>query len=80
MSRSLNSIAFFVALMMWLQAAASAQKRPNIVLIVADDIGFSDFGAFLLPPKVFALRRSVAGPGRDSACVPGIAQGKTGKI
>jgi len=27
-------------------AASAAQERPNILLIVADDIGYSDFGAF----------------------------------
>lgn len=39
-----RAFAFFAALA--LSAACVADTRPNIVLIVADDIGFSDFGAF----------------------------------
>ncbi len=39
-----RTLAFAAALA--LSAACVADMRPNIVLIVADDIGFSDFGAF----------------------------------
>ena len=58
MSRSLSLVALFVAVIVWVQAAAAAQARPNIVLIVADDIGFSDFGAFggeIETPNIDAL-------------------------
>lgn len=34
-----------LACLAWMQVA-TAGERPNIVLIVADDIGYSDFGAF----------------------------------
>jgi arylsulfatase A-like enzyme len=43
--------------MVWTHVAA-AQERPNIVLIVADDIGYSDFGAFggeIETPNIDAL-------------------------
>ena len=34
-----------LGILSWTQLA-TAQERPNIVLLVADDIGYSDFGAF----------------------------------
>jgi arylsulfatase/uncharacterized sulfatase len=40
--------------------AAAAQERPNIVLIVADDVGFTDFGAYggeARTPHIDALAR-----------------------
>ncbi len=43
--------------LLWIPMA-SAEERPNIVLIVADDIGYSDFGAFggeLETPNIDAL-------------------------
>ncbi|MAT92392.1 MAG: arylsulfatase [Halioglobus sp.] len=42
---------------------ASAQERPNIVLVVVDDMGFSDFGAFggeIATPNIDALARAGA--------------------
>ena len=41
---SLRKVLLHVLLL--LPLAATAMDRPNIVLILADDIGFSDFGAF----------------------------------
>jgi arylsulfatase A-like enzyme len=45
MAKAPSYVACFLALIC-LQAAVAAPQRPNILLIVADDIGFSDFGAF----------------------------------
>lgn len=38
--------------------AATEAKRPNILLIVADDLGYSDIGAFgwKMPPTLGATR------------------------
>ena len=36
----------FVVFLLSLASSSAADERPNIVLIVADDIGFSDIGAF----------------------------------
>lgn len=50
-----------IVLLSLVAQAALAQPRPNIVLIVADDIGFSDFGAFggeIATPNIDALARS----------------------
>jgi arylsulfatase len=41
-------------------AAADAQKRPNVLLIVADDMGYSDIGAFggeIETPNIDALAK-----------------------
>jgi len=46
-----------------LPPGAAARDRPNIVLIVADDIGYSDFGAFggeIATPHIDALARAGA--------------------
>ncbi|MEX0840089.1 MAG: arylsulfatase [Parvibaculum sp.] len=49
------------ALVLWLAAllpAAAQEARPNIVLILADDVGFSDFGAYgseISTPNIDAL-------------------------
>ena len=45
LSIALQRAAVVLAWLTWLQVAVAAE-RPNIVLIVADDIGYSDFGAF----------------------------------
>ena len=45
MSKALHRAILLLSSLLWIQVAA-AQQRPNIVLIVADDIGYSDFGAF----------------------------------
>jgi arylsulfatase A-like enzyme len=44
--RSPSFLVVGLAAALSLSAAAVADSRPNIVLIVADDVGFSDFGAF----------------------------------
>jgi hypothetical protein len=36
----------FLALTVVLSMAATAQERPNILSIVADDMGYADLGAF----------------------------------
>tara|TARA_R110002049_G_scaffold31098_7_gene105844 strand:+ start:182 stop:1966 length:1785 start_codon:yes stop_codon:yes gene_type:complete len=52
-----HSAAILLACLLWLPIAV-AGERPNIVLIVADDIGYSDFGAFggeIETPNIDAL-------------------------
>ncbi len=54
----ISSRAVALATGLVLAAACVADTRPNIVLIVADDIGFSDFGAFggeIETPNIDAL-------------------------
>jgi len=57
---TLSALRKFVCLLLcllWLPVAVGAE-RPNIVLIVADDIGYSDFGAFggeIETPNIDAL-------------------------
>jgi arylsulfatase A-like enzyme len=58
-SNSVLRAACLLLCLAWTLAAA-AQERPNIVLIVADDIGYSDFGAFggeIDTPHIDALAR-----------------------
>ncbi len=56
---SLRWTAILCLALLW-PLAGVAKERPNIVLIVADDIGFSDFGAFggeIMTPNIDALAR-----------------------
>ncbi|MCB1704330.1 MAG: arylsulfatase [Halioglobus sp.] len=56
-SRALQRAAVLLACAVWLPPATAAEP-PNIVLIVADDIGYSDFGAFggeIETPNIDAL-------------------------
>ncbi|MBI1187385.1 MAG: sulfatase-like hydrolase/transferase [Alphaproteobacteria bacterium] len=51
------------AALMFAGAAAAQEQRPNIVLIVADDVGFTDFGAYggeARTPHIDALAREGA--------------------
>ncbi|MEZ5559183.1 MAG: sulfatase-like hydrolase/transferase [Pseudomonadales bacterium] len=50
-----------VFLVLALAGGAHAAERPNIVLVVADDVGFSDLGAYgseIATPTIDALARS----------------------
>lgn len=57
-------------------AQAKAPPRPNVLVIVADDLGFSDLGAFggeIATPHLDALARSglrLAGFHTEAACAP----------
>lgn len=83
MANPLPGIVSALAFLLWLPLAV-AQDRPNIVLIVADDIGYSDFGAFggeIETPHIDAL----AGEGvrftnfhAASSCAPTRAMLMTG--
>ncbi len=56
--RSLSALAVLLAWKAVGLAEADAQKRPNIVLIVADDAGYTDIGAFgseISTPNIDAL-------------------------
>ena len=37
---------FFLSLALQVQVAGAQQERPNVLLIVVDDMGYSDIGAF----------------------------------
>lgn len=58
--KALTGAAHLLVCLAWMQVA-TAGERPNIVLIVADDIGYSDFGAFggeIETPNIDALASS----------------------
>ena len=57
------SVALFAA------SPAFAQKKPNVVMLMSDDTGWSDFGAYLAAARRSAIRRrtSIASP-RKARC------------
>ncbi|MCB1689055.1 MAG: arylsulfatase [Halioglobus sp.] len=82
-SRARQGAAVLLACLLWLPMAV-AGARPNIVLIVADDIGYSDFGAFggeIETPHIDALAREgvrFANFHAASSCAPTRAMLLTG--
>jgi arylsulfatase A-like enzyme len=76
--------------MVWLAAAEAQDKKPNILLIVGDDVGYGDLG-----PYLGGLNRGVPTPNFDKladegmmftsfyaqpSCTPGRAAMQTGRI
>ena len=54
-----------VALLAVAAASAAAQERPNVVLIMSDDMGFSDLGCYggeVRPPVLDGLAEDVHHP------------------
>lgn len=50
----MNRIVFFVALLLW-SSIATAGQRPNVVILLSDDLGFQDIGCYDGPVKTPAL-------------------------
>jgi arylsulfatase A-like enzyme len=76
--------------MVWLAAAEAQDKKPNILLIVGDDVGYGDLG-----PYLGGLNRGIPTPNFDKladegmiftsfyaqpSCTPGRAAMQTGRI
>ena len=53
------------------QATAQQQKRPNVVMLMTDDTGWNDFGAYsgAAPPSAIRRRTSTGSP-RKARCSP----------
>ena len=47
--RRLLSYSFVLLCLAGIAAPASAQTKPNVVLIVMDDVGYGDYGAYGAP-------------------------------
>jgi arylsulfatase A-like enzyme len=86
-SPSLTTLLFALACIALALPPAQAQPqpaRPNILIVVADDLGFSDLGAFggeIATPNLDALARSgvrLANFHTESACAPSRAMLLTG--
>jgi len=52
----------FLALALLAGSSAWAQKRPNVVVLMGDDLGWSDFGAYtgVGKPSAIPHRTSIA--------------------
>ena len=69
--RRLNYISFAsFASFCWLIAAVSAADRPNVVLILADDMGYGDLGCYGCPDIRTPYIDSLARPVSQSTRVP----------
>ena len=56
--RLLSFVLQLALMLVWIMAAAAEEQRPNILLVVADDMGWTDLGCFgseIETPNIDAL-------------------------
>ena len=65
----LKSILIFLATVTCLTAATSEAEKPNLILIFADDVGYSDLGCYGGKFKTPAIDKLAAGGFRSTDCL-----------
>ena len=86
MHRKKLACGIVASVMIWFAGLAYADERPNVLLVMADDMGWSDLGSYggeIDTPNLDALARSgvmFTDFYAQSSCTPGRAAMQTGRF